>query len=199
MWWNGPSWLLDTDELWQVRLLPEEDLPEVRPIKLVLVATNVDTGFILNRCSKWLKLIYVTAYMRRFIFNCRKNDNNQHLCHTISLTIPELNESKLWWLRRAQAQDFYSEIKSLQKEKCVGPRSCLKSLNPYLDDDNLIRVGGRLTYAPISERRKCPIVLSSKNSIVKMLFHHEHIHLLHIGPQGFLARTYSKDILAHQR
>ncbi|XP_025406355.1 uncharacterized protein LOC112680475, partial [Sipha flava] len=193
MWWNGPSWLLDTDELWPVRLLPEEDLPEVRPIKLVLVATNVDTGFILNRCSKWLKLIHVTAYVRRFIFNCRKNDNNQHLCHTISLTIPELNESKLWWLRRAQAQDFNSEIKSLQKEMCVGPRSCLKSLNPYLDDDNLIRVGGRLTYAPISERRKCPIVLSSKNSIVKMLFHHEHIHLLHIGPQGLLAhiqRTY---------
>ncbi|XP_008178394.1 uncharacterized protein LOC103307827 [Acyrthosiphon pisum] len=109
-----------------------------------------------------------------------------------SLSVAELNECQLFWLRRSQIQDFSSEISSLTHGNEVNRRSCLKSLNPFLDCHNVIRVGGRLSYAPIPESQRCPIVLSSRNPIVKMLFQYEHIRLLYIGPQGLLAHIHRK-------
>jgi len=87
---------------------------------------------------------------------------------------------------------FSSEISSLTHGNEVNRRSCLKSLNPFLDGHNVIRVGGRLSYAPIPENQRFPIVLLSRNPIVKMLFQYEHIRLLHIGPQGLLAHIHRK-------
>ena len=193
IWWNGPSWLVQTKDSWPAEIPLQEDLPEVRPIKLSLLATHVNVNWIIERCSNWRKLMRVTGYVLRFVFNCkipkcRKDDRRLG-----SLSVAELDESQLFWLLQSQKQDFGSEIGSLTLGKEVNRRSCLKSLNPFLDDHKIIRVGSRLAYAPIPENQKCPIVLSSKNPIVKMLFQYEHMRLLHIGPQGLLAhihRTY---------
>lgn len=135
----------------------------------------------------------VTGYVLRFVFNCKIPKIKKDDRWLGSLSVAELDDSKLFWLLRSQIQDFSSEISSLTRGNEVDRRSCLKSLNPFLDGHKVIRVGGRLAYAPISENQRCPIVLSSRNPIVKMLFQYEHIRLLHIGAQGLLAyihRTY---------
>lgn len=147
-------------------------------------------NWIINQYSNWSKLIRVTAYVCRFVINCRSSLHKQYSYRTDSLIIVELDENKIFWLRQAQIQDFKSEMNSLQQEKEVGRRSYLKSLNPHFDGCKLIRVGGRLPYAPIPEHQKCLIVLSSRNPIVKMLFQYKHIRLLHIGPQGILTHIH---------
>lgn len=108
--------------------------------------------------------------MHIFVFNCKFYVNNKNSRRIDSLSIAELDESKLFWLRRAQVQDFEPKINSLLQEKDIYRRSCLKSFNPYLDDHKLIRVGGRLVYAPTIEHKKYPIVFSSKNRITKIIF-----------------------------
>ncbi|GFX57992.1 integrase catalytic domain-containing protein [Trichonephila clavipes] len=40
---------------------------------------------------------------------------------------------------------FLAEIKSLQSKGVVSPNSKLRNLNPFIDSDELLRVGGRLS------------------------------------------------------
>lgn len=69
----------------------------------------------------------------------------------------------------------------------VDKKSKLSALNPFLDENNLIPVGGRLKFSNFPYNKKHPIVLSSKNRLTVLLVQNEHIRLLHSGPQALLA------------
>jgi hypothetical protein len=64
------------------------------------------------------------------------------------------------------------------------------ALNPFMDNDVLVRVGGRLANADIDFNSKCPIVLPSKGNVTQLIFEYEHKRLLHIGPQCLLANIH---------
>ncbi len=58
----------------------------------------------------------------------------------------------------------------------------MRSLNPFLDPDGLIRVGGRISNSSLSHNNVHPVVLHSRHTIVKLLIRNEHHRLLHAGP-----------------
>lgn len=66
-------------------------------------------------------------------------------------------------------------------------KGSLMSLSPFLDSNNLIRVGGRLDNSPYSFDTKHPILLCSKNHLTKLIFEYYHFKYLHAGPQLLLA------------
>nr|XP_018913599.1 PREDICTED: uncharacterized protein LOC109041648 [Bemisia tabaci] len=80
-----------------------------------------------------------------------------------------------------QREHFSAEIELLKKGK-VG-RHSLQILNPFLDEHGLIRVGGRLTNAPIAFDRKHPWVLPKNHHFIPVLVRHYHFINLHAGPQ----------------
>lgn len=59
-----------------------------------------------------------------------------------SLSISELNNSLYLLLKLVQGNDFSQEIKSIKQSKPISHKSKLILLNPFLDDDGLLRVGG---------------------------------------------------------
>jgi len=66
-------------------------------------------------------------------------------------------------------------------------------LNPFLDQEEIIRVGGRLNNAENMHRdKKNPIVLPANAHFTKLVFNHEHVKLLHAGPQALLASVREK-------
>lgn len=68
-----------------------------------------------------------------------------------------------------------------------GEKKCLISLSPFIDSDNLIRVGGRLNNSNYSYNVKHPFLLCSKHHLTKIIFEREHKTLFHAGPQLLLA------------
>ncbi|XP_062538826.1 uncharacterized protein LOC134207124 [Armigeres subalbatus] len=68
----------------------------------------------------------------------------------------------------------------------------LKWLKPKVDKEGIIRVGGRLGNANVSEEVKHPIVLSSKHPLSALLVMHYHQVLLYAGPQLMLATIRQK-------
>jgi len=187
IWWCGPSWLQQDSTYWPNRFIPIDELPELRPLKLALAVTEVNSHWLLERCSKWTNLLRITAYIQRFIHNCKPTTKQNSSLRFGTLKTSELQSSKLFWLSRAQSLSFQSEIKDLAKKSRVSRRSCLNSLNPFINQLGLICVGGRLANAPVPESQRFPVVLPTKNKITKMIFEHEHVRHLHIGPQGLLA------------
>ncbi|XP_026464229.1 uncharacterized protein LOC113366789 [Ctenocephalides felis] len=65
--------------------------------------------------------------------------------------------------------------------------SKLKPLNPFIDGEGLLRVGGRLEYANISYEQKHPIILPKSHYVTELFLRGEHERLLHAGTQTTLS------------
>ena len=63
----------------------------------------------------------------------------------------------------------------------VSSSSIISSLNPFLDDNGLLRIGGRQRNATFSCNSRHPIILHSKHPLAKLLIRSEHLRLLHGG------------------
>ncbi|GFT00573.1 integrase catalytic domain-containing protein [Trichonephila clavipes] len=57
----------------------------------------------------------------------------------------DIDQAETKLIRMVQEQVFLAEIKSLQSKGVVSPNSKLRNLNPFIDSDGLLRVGGRLS------------------------------------------------------
>nr|XP_013190109.1 unnamed protein product [Amyelois transitella] len=66
-------------------------------------------------------------------------------------------------------------------------KSALIKFNVFLDDNKIMRVGGRLVNSLFCFEKKHPIILQSTHKFTKLLFEFEHIRLMHAGPQLMLA------------
>lgn len=112
------------------------------------------------------------------------NVNGDVTCTIImrqSLTTDGLNSSLHEFCSIAQDQSFPTEYELLIKNKPISLKSKILPLSPFMDKQNLIRVGGRIDASNYSYEKRHPILLHSSH------FEKEHLRLLHAGPQLLLA------------
>ncbi|XP_068896106.1 uncharacterized protein [Tenebrio molitor] len=182
LWWHGPAWLRTPSENWP-KSYPDQtqSVPEKR--KITLVATTATPEFeTLTKFSSFSKLQRVIALCLRFIHNCH------HKTNKVSgfLTCDELNKARVAILKIIQRQHFNTELTDLKNNKTIREDSKLIALSPFLSKEGLIRVGGRLTHAPINFNQKFPIVLPANHYITELIVRQEHERQLHAGPQATL-------------
>lgn len=79
------------------------------------------------------------------------------------ITVDELERAKRGIAKREQEMVFPAEIKALKEGKSMSHQSCLIYFNPFIDKDNLIRIGGRLKHAEINASIKHPILLPERS------------------------------------
>ena len=108
------------------------------------------------------------------------------------LIITELREAKHYWISCVQYDQFSREIEILRSKSSLPSGSSLLSLNPFLDDKNIVRVGGRLSNAKLSFCQRHLIILHHKHVLVHSIIHSEHLLLLHAGPT-LLVASLSRD------
>ena len=135
---------------------PEEQAEQRKTVALTLHGQSVSNQLI-ERWSSYEKLPCCTAYLKR-LPAClsqlipKKKD-------AFRLTAAELSTAELALIRNVQAAAFASEISALTHHKCVGSRSRLSQLAPFIDPDGLLRVGGRLKQINPQHFDKHPIIL----------------------------------------
>ncbi|XP_018310126.1 uncharacterized protein [Mycetomoellerius zeteki] len=184
LWWNGPDWLKTTD--WP---LPKEttniseDLLEERKSTKIFHSQVNDSDELFLRFSSLTKLKRVIGYCLRFKQNVLQPD-----LRTVGpLAVAELKNAMTVLVSLAQHRDFINDIRSLKSCGQISKTSKLRSLVPFLDGHNVMRVGGRLSNAPIPYAQKYPIILPSKHPLTRLIIVHEHYKHLHAGPQALLA------------
>ncbi|XP_065367154.1 uncharacterized protein LOC135959932 [Calliphora vicina] len=100
----------------------------------------------------------------------------------------ELENALLRIVFNLQQHHFQDDIQRALKKN--DPQGALKCLNPFIDSSNgfnLLKVGGRLEFAAISEGQKHPIILPSKNHFVDCYVRHLHISNYHAGPKALMS------------
>lgn len=133
-WMNGPQFLQVPEDQW-----PSEqgtaDMTEVnKERRKPTLAHAVTVKEPIIRCeefSTWKRLLRVTAYVRRFIYNCRKEVNKAKQLDPLSAQ--EIAKAEDYWVRSAQS--------SLHKRL---ERGDLSTLTPFVDENGIIKVGGRV-------------------------------------------------------
>lgn len=197
LWWKGPDFLRDTkyDFNKNITLPSTDELPEVKKdvaasnAKVSLVTQTSDEFYnFLNRFSDLNKMTRVMAYVLRFCYNL-KNKNARKL--GTSLSSLELQNALHMIIKHEQSIHFKDEIKSLNSNN-ENVNGYLKSLHPFLDDKNILRVGGRIENSNVSFSQKHPIILPKQSRITDLIIHHEHIRLLHAAPRLLLSSLNQK-------
>ena len=86
---------------------------------------------------------------------------------------------------------YSTEIKRLSatNHTIMGKGSSLKLVHPFLNEQGLLAVGGRLQKSNLTLLQKNPIILSPSDRITNLYFAYQHVLLSHSGPTLLLAHT----------
>ncbi|XP_053686349.1 uncharacterized protein LOC128735892 [Sabethes cyaneus] len=189
LWKNGPNWLCKSEEVWPQETAFEkipEDIMERETV--VAVVSNMERhNSIFTRYSNYNKLIRIVAWLQRFRNNCHLRRIGENLLLAPTLTVKELESSKTQLIKLVQSESYSEEIKALQTGNLVSSRSSIRTLNPFLDEINMLRVGGRLQLSDEPYDTKHPILLPGDHPFTKLLVQRYHHQLLHAGPRLMLA------------
>ena len=190
LWKSGPEWLKGAAENWPMKgsVLSKEAEEAVhledRVISLMSQpqpSTDQEINFIenvLNRTSSLTRFKYIVGYCLRFIHNVRQSEHRR----SGQLSAKELALALEIGVRWVQSTEFRTLISDLQAGKQPAPQ--FRKLNPFLDDHQLVRVGGRLRNASIAYARKHPLLLPRRHTLTSMIVDFYHLFYLHPGPQN---------------
>lgn len=190
LWIQGPSWLKNKEINYSRREIKETNLEERKSLLACnTVVKETSEEFIISKYSSLRKLARVVAYCKRFLKFKNKNYSTKF---NNFLTHYEIQGALLTCIKLCQAEYFASEMDSLKIKGEVNKKGVLTSLNPYLDQEHILRVGGRLHKANIHEDLKHPIILPRKSHLTHLLIADAHESTLHGGPQLVLNYLRSK-------
>ena len=185
LWWSGPSWLSEEP-------IPVPKQPPRRPVFSPenRVSCNVlqlaPPPFLASRYSSYHKMLAITAWCLRFIHKIKHPHSSSVITggRRLSTGQAEVRLAKL-----SQGRFFSKELHSLFLSQAVAPSSRLIALAPFVDDNQLPRVGGRLKKSSLSYSQSYPIILSSKDVFTKLMFNSVHECLGHCGPSLLLCHV----------
>ena len=188
LWFSGPDWLSqqtavtgvsEEEELSPLCLPPEETAAGDVGALVTADAAQADgesTFLDVKRYGTLSKATRVVGWMLRFVHNARCADSR---CDG-ELSTEELTVARSQLFRLEQADRFPGEIRALREGKSVPPDSPIHRLAPFLGDDGLLRIRGRLQLSELSYEEKHPIILP-KGHLATLLVREQHSFLKHAG------------------
>ncbi|GIY04458.1 DUF1758 domain-containing protein [Caerostris darwini] len=158
-----------------------DPVPEERCCVQSTIAANhlPNSNDLFQKYSSLSKLKRAAAYCLRFVNNCRNSKDKV----TGFLNTSELTNAINVLIKSVQFIVFNNEINALKINQALSCRSKILSLNPFLDNSGILRVGGRLRHANIAYGHKHPILLPKGHILTDLIVRHYHEILLHACPQ----------------
>ncbi|CAB3986551.1 Hypothetical predicted protein [Paramuricea clavata] len=124
---------------------------------------------LLERYSSWNVLNAKIVWLTRFKFLLSRCLHRSYICPFGKPTIPELENAENDIMRMIQQQVFSEECNALSKSGKVKISSSIAKINPFIGENNIIRVGSRLEYAHISYNAKFPPILPKQHWVSELL------------------------------
>ncbi|XP_066919725.1 uncharacterized protein [Clytia hemisphaerica] len=179
-WIHGPEFLYKPIEEWPVqptKLKIENDDKEVKRIKCNAVMTIAEhiLSTLEQHTSKWHKMKRIVATMLNWRYKLK--------LPKLIIMVEDLERAERVIIRLAQCRAYQEEIATLESNQMnsLKKSSQLINLSPFLDSNNLLRVGGRIRNADIPFESKHPIILPRKCITTNLIIEHLHQNLHHAG------------------
>jgi hypothetical protein len=198
-WFVGPDFLWKAETEWPVSLQLQpisEDDPEVRKVKTVCITlTDSSEDFIAkleNHSSSWYRLKKQVAIWLKFVEFLK----NKKTFQPAAISVETMERAELEIIRSVQRRSFMSELKLIESRpkviscndrtwnKVIKKSSFIYRLDPFIDKQGLLRVGGRLRNSELEKRIKYPIILPQSSHATELVVRFCHEQVQHSG-RGF--------------
>ena len=167
-------WIKGPDFLWNETIEPPQVSTELSDkdveVKAQVLASIANTVKILKRLEKfsdWSRVITAISVIKASI---RKQ----------SITTAIRKESEKWLIKSVQSDAYAEEMRLISANK-LSPTDKLHSLNPYIDEEGILRVGGRLKLSALPNHVKHPIIMPKSNHFTNLIVKHYHEAVQHQG------------------
>ena len=203
LWKEGPVWLTNTktdsaEEILDVFETNEEQGAEntsdgeqesrANDI-MATVSTQIENPINFDRFSRLTRAVRVMAWILRFAKNARCTQRKES---SPDLSSAEIETGRIMVLKSIQNEFYNEEISDLKNGKCVRKTSSIYQLSPFIGEDGLIRVYGRLEKAPaLLYDEKHPILLP-KCHITYLLVRDQHELMKHAGVNTLITAVRGK-------
>ena len=212
-WFSGPDFLWKSQATWPQCPLDLEvvdpDDPEVKTVCATLTSDSAkkddyDILQLMKRFSSWYKLKKVISYVLRFKRVLKQKTGKEEAKPQGPIKLEDLEDAELLILQWVQKQSFHEEVKILKKansnddmtkgeRKKIKKSSPLYCLDPFIDDNGLLPVGGRFRRSTAySEAFKYPIILPKQHHVTSLIIRHYHENCGHGGRGMILSQTRSR-------
>ena len=170
----------------EINIIATEERP-IRSLVTVTTSTLLCTWSpkkeripLVDRFSCLIRLLHTTARVFRMSPTYRQFRNSPFI------TVEESDNALRCHLRQAQAEYLGQELRQLQNGKQIGNQNPLLPLNPIVDEQGLIRVGGRLGLADLSYGRRHPWIIPHASALCGLIIAQAHVMTIHGGIQQML-------------
>ena len=179
-WFKGPDFLWKESEDWKcttMKVSVDCNDPEIKTSKCTnIIRTNQDGCLletILERHSDWNKMKRILGNVILFVEKCRKRTAHD-------LSVEHIEKAGRLLIKLAQQKSFKTEIKDINKIQNKLPK-CLYKLDPFKDDEGILRVGGRLKNSEQPDQIKFPIILPKDGLVTQRIIEWYHKKIGHAG------------------
>ncbi|XP_033212462.1 uncharacterized protein LOC117170053 [Belonocnema kinseyi] len=175
LWKFGPDWLNREESTWPTIDIPSSNkFPGLKKEFCLNTLPNLE---FFNKFYSFSRLKRIVAYCLRL-----KSENSQRGL----LRASEINNTERAIIRETQITHFAEEMNDLKIGRRVHKKSKLTSLDPFIDRDGIIRVGGRLKNSFMPQSQQHPMVLPRSSHITGIIILNEHLENKHAGIQATL-------------
>lgn len=178
MWWRGPK-ILSTSNVYTTNLEISTNIEE-RSIKALAAVMQRQENFIWDRFSNLSRMLRVLSYFRKFL---KLRDPSTKKDINKLITVKEMDEVLKICVKATQEFYFEDDINHLRSTRSVTKKHQQHTLSPILDENGLLRVGGRIAHSSVRFNKKYPLILPSESHITKLIILDAHHKTLHGGPQ----------------
>ena len=200
-WLRGPD-ILRVPDLSRMFGLEEtfhvaEDDKEVRQEVHVFATQLSEFSFLetkkFYRFSQWDTLIRAVARLVQTV-RCKISSDchSPRFWHMCAIHPTDIEKAKKVIILSAQRGLFQGEIQALMDKKCIPKISPLYKLDPYVDEQGLLRIGGRLRFSQLDIEERHPIILCRTQHISILIARHAHEAVQHQGRSLTLGSLRSK-------
>ena len=188
LWWNGPIWITEESVHWPKQPVLEDteesDKEKLKKDPKVLLATKSELGIGAvmdgSRFSKLQKLLRVTAWVTRFLWNVSATKNRKQRIQG-RLNVLEIQAAEKLWILDAQ-----EHLKKQAKFSLVKKQLGLEEV------DNILRCRGRLSNSDLDLETKTPIILPADHPFTHLVTECCHADVIHGGVRETLAELHRR-------
>ena len=107
------------------------------------------------------------------------NHTKQHCSAPLDLEGIKMSEKEIF--RPVQRRYFGEELISLGKRKCLKSCSSIVKLDPFIDDEGILRVGGRIQRSVLANEIQHSVLLPKSCRIAELIVCWCHEQVAHAG------------------
>lgn len=186
-WFQGPTFLWKYKSEWKVLEVDcslDSNDPDLKVESCFVANTDNAVARIFGHYSSWYRLKRAVAWLLRWMELLK---SKRSVKQKGPLSVGEIEKAEFVILGIAQRQCFVKEIQHLLKGEVVGKNSKVVTLDPFMDKDGLLRVGGRIRHANLNDCQKHPYLIPHDHPIAVLIVREYH-NVAHVGNEWVIGQ-----------